>query len=156
MVLQALSDKEIKFIDAILRGCATEEAAATVGISRRTGFLWVKKPKIQEAINRGSHETVKVIEEVHQERVRAVLPKVSALLEDATPKAVKTLIDLMENAVKEDIRLKASVEILKIGGIEKVSRSETKETTPVSQGLTNESAELIRARILGITQNSNN
>jgi len=79
-----------------------------------------------------------------------MLPQVSSLLEDAAPRAVKKLLDLLDNAHRDETQLKAAVELLKLSGIEKSTQVQTTERSAPTKGLTPEAADAIRRQILGI------
>jgi len=156
MGTESFTDKELQFINLLLSGYSTEEAGAAVNISRRSSFLWRKKPHIEEAIEAGNRGALKVVEALQQERVKTILPQVTDTLTDAIPKALQTLIDLMENAARDDTKLKAAVEILRLGGIEKTTKiqSTQEHISSKNKGLTPEDAAQIRRQILGINANA--
>jgi len=148
--LENLTPKEYQFIDLLLQGDSVEQAGDAINISRRTAFLWKKKSHIQAALEAGRQGRLKIVEQVQCERVKLMLPQVSILLEDAAPRALKKLLDLMDNAQRDETQLKAAVELLKLSGIEKSTQVQTTECSAPTKGLTPEAADEIRRKILGI------
>jgi transposase len=152
--LKNLTSQEFEFVSLLLSGASVEQAGESIKISRRTAFLWKKKPHIQAALEAGQQGQIKIVEEIQREKIQSIVPEMVGFLTEIAPKVLERLFYLSQSAVREETQLKACSELLRLSGFEKTvyTQSQTKEQLepPKQRGLTKEAADAIRRQILGI------
>jgi hypothetical protein len=152
-----LTDQEEAFVSSIARGESISEAARIAGIARNTGRAWLKRGKISDAIayeKDAREETrVKVTQQYQATRTQVILTEVDEKLKVAAVKAVDVIIDIMKNGKRDVDRLAACDRVIKLAGItEKQTIAQGTERITTPRGLSEEMADSIRKRILGIVE----
>lgn len=154
-----LTEQEEVFAGMIARGQSISEASRQAGVARNTGRAWMKRNKIISAIEneKAAREDtrIRITEQYQATRTQVVLTEVDEKLKHAAVKAVDTIIDIMKNGKRDADRLAACDRVIKLAGI---TESQTKtiahgtERVTSQRGLSEEMADSIRKRILGVVE----
>lgn len=100
--MAALSGKQIKVATLLAQGVACGEAAKEVGVTPQTISAWKKDAEFEASVNRMKW---------------AILEEGRDMLRNAIPGAVKTLLELATSAKSEEVRRKATLDILQAVGL---------------------------------------
>ncbi|HEY9610516.1 terminase small subunit [Allocoleopsis sp.] len=156
---RGLSEDEEKFVAALTDGGNHTQACKVANISRGTGYKFLGRPHVQDAIAsrlRAREETsIQVKEEFRATRTRVIFTEIDEKLKNAAVDAVDTIIDIMKNGKRDVDKLAACDRVIKLAGI---TESQTKtiahgsERMTSQRGLSEEMADSIRKRILGIVE----
>ncbi len=101
--MKKLELKHVRAISMITQGVSGRDIAEELEITQQTLIEWKKEPLFMSNVNRIKME---------------VLDNARTALQNATELAVLTLQDIMENSTNDEIRRKASGDILRIAGFE--------------------------------------
>lgn len=157
--MKALQHKQEKVIQELANGSTVVAAARFVGISEQTVHLWKRKPQFQQALQAArlavERGRVKTIETIAAERTRSSFPDINNKLQKGGLDAINFLVDLVNSPEARPCdRLNAARELIRISGVVESQKvyiqSQTVEPDRRGRGLSEEMAESIRQRILGL------
>lgn len=157
---KGLTEEEEKFVDAIADGANHSQACKVANVARNTGYKFLRRQHVKDAIAarlKAREETsIRIKEEFQATRTKVVLYEIEEKLKGASTEAVDVLIDIMKNGKRDADRIAACDRVIKLSGItEHQTIAHNTEKTSSRRGLSEEAAEQIRRKILGITDDEN-
>jgi transposase-like protein len=159
--MKSLSEKEQIFVNALASGATVIEASRRAGVTEQTGHLWKKRPHVKAALEEARAAVVrgriKVIETVSSENAQATFPRMSRKLEEGAEEALDFLLELVRDGeARKSDRLKASLELLRLSGFQAQPKASDLSVPAKGgkRGLSEETAAVIRRRILGIEEDA--
>lgn len=96
-VFAMLSAREQRFVEGILAGLSVQAAAEQAGISRKTGFRWLQRETVRQAIQEGKRERWTSLE--HK-------------LQRYADQALSVVVEVMNGNAGAATRLRAAIAVL--------------------------------------------
>ncbi len=161
--MKSLQNKQQLFVQELANGATVVAAARCVGVTEQTAHNWKRKPEVKQALEAAlvavEQGRVKVIESIAAERTKASFPDVNNKLQKGGIDAIDFLLELVNNPeARCRDRLDAARELVRLSGVVESQKiffqSQTIEPERRQKGLSEETAAVIRRRILGIDENA--
>ena len=115
-----LSEKQLQAIQLLAAGKDRNDVAIALNINRRTVSRWLEIPLFCEALAQARPKIVQKITE-------NISLKTTELIEINLPKAIKTVVDILDDAEARNCdKLRAAQLLGKWAGLEKTSEPDTK------------------------------
>lgn len=115
-----LSQKQLQAVKLLASGKNQSEVASQLGVNRRTIARWNENPIFTDAVASARPKAVQKI-------VESVSLKMSDLIEVNLPKAIKTVVDILDDVeARKCDKLRAAQLLGKWGNLERNNESEMK------------------------------
>jgi hypothetical protein len=155
--IRGLTEEEEKFVSTIADGGSHTEACKVANVSRNTGYSFLRRAHVQEALAQRlkarEDTSIRIKEEFQATRTKVVLTEIDEKLKTAAIDAVKVLIEIMNNGKRDADRIAACDRVIKLSGITEHQTINTEKTSS-RRGLSEEAATEIRKKILGISDDA--